>query len=70
MTNKQVLANYQKAAKHLQEAQKALQEIGSDYHNWSSEDARYYNHQIGELVSCDDGQTGIAALIDRLQKTA
>jgi len=68
MTTKQILANYQKTAKHLQEAQKALLEIGSDHHNWSSEDAKYYNHQIAELLSCDDGQAGMESLIRRLEQ--
>jgi hypothetical protein len=68
MTTNQVLANYKKATKALQEAQKALLQIGADYHNWSSEDAKYYAHQIGELLSCDDGEAGMEALIRRLEK--
>ena len=66
MTTKQILANYQKAAKALQEAQKALQQIGADYNNWSSEDAKDYSRQIGELLSCDNGEAGMEALIRRL----
>jgi len=68
MTTNQILANYKKATKALKEAQTALQQIGADYHNWSSEDAKYYTHQIGELLSCDDGEAGIEALIGMLER--
>jgi hypothetical protein len=68
MTTKQILTSYQKAAKALHEARNALQEIGCNHNNWSSEDAKYYSHQIAELLSCDDGQAGIEALIRRLDQ--
>ena len=68
MTTKQILAHYQKAANSLKDAQAALLQIGADYHNWSSEDAKNYICRIGEILSCDDGEAGIEALIRRLEQ--
>ena len=68
MNTAQILSSYKKVAKALQEAQKALQQISADHHNWSSEDAKDYICKIGELLSCDNGEAGIEALIRRLEQ--
>lgn len=70
MNTAQILSSYKKAAKALQEAQKALQQIGADHNNWSSEDAKDYARQIGELLSCDHGEAGMEALISRMEQMA
>lgn len=67
MNKTQILNKYCKAANQLKEAQKTLLEIAADYHNWSSEDAKDYAHQLGELLSCDHGEAGIEALIRTLE---
>jgi hypothetical protein len=65
---KELLATYRKVAKHLHQAKQALETISSDWHNWSSADAGYYAEQIGELLSCDHGESGMETLIAMLEK--
>lgn len=62
----QVLEKYAKVSLALQGAIVDLQDIAACWRNWSSEDAKYYSEQLGQMLSCDDGEAGIESLIRKL----
>jgi hypothetical protein len=64
----ELLKNFKKAIRSLKDAQAALDEVGSDWHNWGSVDAQEYAKQIAEILSCDHGEAGLEHLIETLKK--
>jgi len=70
MTKKYKLTRLAKAANALRTAQNALEEIVTDKgdNHYLCEDARYYLQEIQTLLSCDHGQGGLDALIQKVNR--
>lgn len=57
-TQKANLNHLAAAANHIRKAIEALDAV-----KMSTDDARYYAHELRELLSCDNGEGGLEALI-------
>lgn len=68
MNDTQILNRYAKAVNALREAEKALREIGADWRNYTSDEAKYYASQIAELISCDHGESGLESMVKFMEK--
>ena len=62
MTDKDALNHLAKAANALRTARETLEKVQTGC-NWISNDAAYYKAEIDELISCDNGEGGLDALI-------
>ena len=69
-TKSRAIEELARAANAMQTAVNALRDIEDDpkMNLYIGPDASYYRAQIEELLSCDDGEAGLTALIDLLVK--
>ena len=67
MTNKDKLNRFAKAVNALRTAAQALEQIQNDGGKYCY-DAAYYKIEIMELISTDDGEGGLDALIRLVEK--
>ena len=65
MTRKDKLKHLAKAARAMRAAVEALKQVADDKsdNHYLCPDARYYQKEIQELLSCDHEQAGLDALI-------